>query len=360
MLDDRFIRPASRVAAAFPKEGCIPGPRAGGGSLLTRRQLLAFAGGAVGVALPGATGRAQAQMPPLRLGVLSFGTVDWELAAIRALGLDKAAGLTIESLKLASNDAARIAFLGDAVDCIVSDLLWAARMRGEGRDIVFLPFSASEGAVMRAPDSTIAGVADLAGKRIGVAGGALDKSWILLQAFARHQAGIDLAKAAEPVFGAPPLLSLKLEQGELDAALLYWNFCARLEAKGFKRLIGADEVARAFGVEGPISFIGYVFKRGDGENDRRIAAFAAASRQAKQALASQEAIWTQLRPLMQADDEATYDVLKRTFLAGIPNRPVAEEQADAARLYARLAEFGGEKLVGKTTTLPEGLYWAGR
>ncbi|MDT3380226.1 ABC transporter substrate-binding protein [Labrys neptuniae] len=327
--------------------------------MMKRRQFLALAGAGLGGGLLGSAGTAWAQLPPLRVGVLSFGTVEWELAAIRALGLDEAAGLRIDPLKLASNDAARIAFLGDAVDSIVSDLLWAARMRGEGRDIVFLPFSASEGAVMRAPGSTIATVADLAGKRIGVAGGALDKSWILLQAYARHQAGIDLAKVAEPVFGAPPLLSMKLEQGELDAALLYWNFCARLEAKGFKRLIGADEVARSFGVEGPISFIGYVFKRGDEQHDKRIAAFAAASRQAKQALASQEAIWAQLRPLMQADDEATYNVLRRTFLAGIPNRAIADERADAAKLYAKLAELGGEKLVGKTATLPEGLYWAG-
>lgn len=328
--------------------------------MVTRRQALALMGAGFGAGFLGTAGRAFAQLPPLRLGVLAFGTVEWELAAIRALGLDKAAGLAIEPLKLASNDAARIAFLGDAVDSIVSDLLWAARMRGEGRDIVFLPFSASEGAVMRAPGSTIAGVADLVGKRIGVAGGALDKSWILLQAYAKHQAGIDLAKATQPVFGAPPLLSLKLEQGELDAALLYWNFCARLEAKGFTRLIGADEVARSFGVESPISFVGYVFKRGDAQAERRIAAFAGMSRQAKQALASQDAIWTQLRPLMQADDEATYGALKRTFLAGVPTRSVAEEQADAAKLYAMLAEFGGEKLVGKATSLPEGLYWAGR
>ncbi|MGJ4859402.1 ABC transporter substrate-binding protein [Labrys sp. KB_33_2] len=328
--------------------------------MMKRRQFFALAGAGLGAGFLGGIGTAQAQLPPLRLGVLSFGTVEWELAAIRALGLDKAAGLAIDPLKLASNDASRIAFLGDAVDSIVSDLLWAARMRGEGRDIVFLPFSASEGAVMRAPNSTIATVADLAGKRIGVAGGALDKSWIMLQAYAQHQAGLDLAKAAMPVFGAPPLLSMKLEQGELDAALLYWNFCARLEAKGYKRLVGADEVARSFGVEGPLSFVGYVFKRGDAQADEKISAFARISRQAKQALASQEALWTQLRPLMQADDEATYGVLKRTFIAGIPSRSVEEERADAAKLYAMLAKLGGEKLVGKTAALPEGLYWTGR
>ncbi len=54
----------------------------------------------------------------------------------------------------------------------------------------------------------------------------------------------------------------KLESGELDAALLYWTFCARLEARGFRRLIGADGIAEAFGVTGPIALLGYVFDEG--------------------------------------------------------------------------------------------------
>ena len=43
------------------------------------------------------------------------------------------------------------------------------------------------------PRSPIQRVGDLAGKRIGVAGGALDKSWLLLKAHAQETAGIDLA-----------------------------------------------------------------------------------------------------------------------------------------------------------------------
>jgi NitT/TauT family transport system substrate-binding protein len=300
------------------------------------------------------------QVPPLNIGVLEFGTVGWEIETIRRLGLDSAAGVQVIPTRLASNDAARIAFLGDGVDAIVTDLLWAARMRAEGRNLAFLPFSATEGALMVPPASAIAGVADLAGKAVGVAGGALDKNWLLLQAHARKAADLDLARVARPAFGAPPLLSQKLEDGELDAALLYWNFCARLEAKGYKRIIGADEITRSFGIAGPIAFIGYAFAERvvTGRPDA-IRAFAAASRQAKQVLASQDAAWTALRPLMQADDEATYQTLKRRFVEGIPGRAIGDERADAAQLYALLAELGGEKLVGAAKTLPDGLYWTG-
>lgn len=320
----------------------------------TRRETMMLVGGML--AAPGLAFAADAV--PVRVGVLQFGTVSWEIETIRQNGLDTGRGVRIETTRLASNDAARIAFQAGAVAVIVSDLLLAARIRAEGRKVVYVPFSATEGAVMVPANAPIRGIADLAGKRIGVAGGALDKSWLLLLAHARKTAGIDLASAASPSFGAPPLLSEKLESGELDAALLYWNFCARLEAKGFRRLIGADEVARGFGIGGPLALIGYLVDDGfAARQPQALQAFVAASREAKARLATSDAAWAAIRPLMQAEDEATFQTLRRRFVEGIPNRPIGEERADAAKLYAILAEIGGERLVGPAKTLPAGLYW---
>jgi NitT/TauT family transport system substrate-binding protein len=321
----------------------------------TRRELL-FAASALHAL---GTGRALAEERAVRIGILPFGTVAWEVETIRRNGLDSARGLRVEPIRLASNEAARIAFQSGAVDTIVSDLLLAARLRAEGKPVIFLPYSATEGAVMVPAASPIASVADLKGKRIGVAGGALDKSWLLLRAYAAERFGLDLAEQASPAFGAPPLLAEKLAAGELDAGLLYWNFCARLEAKGFRRLVGAGEIARSFGLAGEIALLGYVFDEAFASDAARLAAFAAASRDAKARLASSDAAWESLRPLMAAEDEATFEALKRAFLAGIPSRPVAAERADAERLYAVLARIGGEKLVGPAKNLPSGLYWGG-
>lgn len=324
--------------------------------MLTRRHIVRSALGAALLAPGGVL--AASERPALRVGVLPFGTVSWEVETIRALGLDAANGVSVEPVRLAGNEAARIAFQGGQVDTIVTDLLLAARLRAEGRRVRFLPFSATEGAVMVPSGSAIAGIGDLRGKRLGVAGGPLDKSWLMLRARAADVAGLDLAAAAQPAFGAPPLLAQKLEAGELDAALLYWNFCARLEAKGFRRLVGAGDLARALGATGEIALVGYVF-------DEELAAkrpglvdgFAAASRAAKDRLAADAGAWDRLRPLMQAEDEATFEALRRAFLEGIPRRPLAEERADAERLYAVLARLGGERLVGAARSLPEGLYW---
>lgn len=329
-----------------------------GSRIISRRAALGLLGAA---ALSPAIQPARAAAPAtIRAGVLKFGTVNWELDTIRRLDLDSANGIRIESVQVASNDATRIAFMAGDVDVIATDLLLAARLTAEGTPVVYIPFSASEGGVMVAKDAPYRTLADLKGKKLAVAGGPLDKSWLLLRAYAESRDHFDLATAVEPAFGAPPLLADMLADGQFDAALLFWNFCARLEAKGFRTLISTEEAARAFGATGAVALIGYVFKAEfAARHPEAVDGFAAASKAAKQVLATSASAWDALRPLMQAEDPAVFDALKRRFIDGIPNRPIAEEEADAARLYAVIAEIGGPKLVGPAKTLPKGLYWTG-
>ena len=98
----------------------------------TRRAFLALAGGFALVRPPSARGQEERIVT---IGVLPFGTVSWEIETMRRSGFDAAHGFKAEVVKLASNQAARIAFQSGAVDTIVSDVLWAARLRGEGRAI---------------------------------------------------------------------------------------------------------------------------------------------------------------------------------------------------------------------------------
>ncbi|MEJ2592866.1 MAG: ABC transporter substrate-binding protein [Candidatus Thiodiazotropha sp.] len=148
-------------------------------------------------------GAIAADLPTLRIGVLKFGTVNWGLDVIHEHGLDKAEGIKMEIVPLASKSATHVAIQGGAVDMIVTDWLWVSRQRGDGRDYTFVPASHLVGAVMVNPDAGIKTLADLEGKRIGVAGGPVDKSWLLLRAYGREKLGVDLAKAAQPSYAAP-------------------------------------------------------------------------------------------------------------------------------------------------------------
>jgi len=230
----------------------------------------------------------------------------------------------------ASGDATDIAMMGGDVDVIVSDWLWVSRQRAATEDLTFSPYSTSVGAIMVPGDSDVADLGQLKGKKIGVVGGPLDKSWLLLQGLAKQAHDMDLAAENEVVFGAPPLLAEKTRDGELDAVLNYWHFCARLEAEGFRRLVSAEDAANALGASGPVAAIGYVFRDSWAADSEAAAGFVTASTQTKQLLADSDEEWQRL-----ADSGAIKDgpealkVLRDRFREGIPKRELNDEIRDA-------------------------------
>lgn len=320
---------------------------------MRRRALATILGGlALAAPRPGA-----AASPTVRVGVLKFGTVSWELSTIARHGLAEAEGVRIEPLELAGPEATRVALQAGTVDVVVSDWLFVSRQRAEGQRLAFVPFSTAVAALMVPPRSAAASLRDLRGRRIGVSGGALDKAWLLLVAEGRRQ-GIDLPAEAQPVYGAPPLLAESLRRGELDAGLIYWNFAAALEAEGYRELLPVEAVERALGASGPVSMVGHVFdERWALANRPAIDGFLRAGAAAKAIMAERDAEWDAIRPLMRADSDAMFLRLRDRYRAGIPRRGIEAEEADAARLYAVVAELGGPRLVGRAVALSPGTYW---
>jgi NitT/TauT family transport system substrate-binding protein len=295
----------------------------------------------------------------VRIGTLKFGTVSWELDTLKHHGFDAANGIDLDMVYLAGEDATNVALQAGEVDVIVTDWLWVSRLRSEGADLTLAPYSTAVGAIMVKEESPIGTIADLRDKKIGVAGGPLDKSWLLIQALARRDHGLDLSAENEIVFGAPPLMSEKAMQGELDAVLNFWHFCARLEANGFRRVTGASEAATALGASGPVSAIGYVFHEAwADENPDAAKGLVKASAQAKDVLAKSDDEWLRLAPLARAEG-AELEKLRDRYREGIPRRPITEEEADAGKLYRVLAEIGGEKLVGSAPEMAPGTFWRG-
>jgi NitT/TauT family transport system substrate-binding protein len=293
----------------------------------------------------------------IRVAVQRTGTLAWELDVIKTHGLDRKADLAIEPVELASTEAGKIALRGGSADLMLSDWLWVTRERSLGDNLVFYPSSSTLGAVMVAADSPIAGLLDLKGRRIAVAGGPLDKSWLLLQGLARRS-GLDLRRTASIIYGAPPLLSEKQLQGESDALLTFWNFCADLESRGQRRAIEMDAVMKRLGAKAPVSIVGYTF---DGawaaRNKSTVARFLAVSREAKAILAANESEWLRLSSRIGASDPKALAIYRQRYAEGIWHRPIAEEEADARALYGVLAEVGGPDLVGTARELDSGTFY---
>ncbi len=293
----------------------------------------------------------------IRIAAQKTGTLAWELDIIKAHGLDKKADLDIQVVELASTEAGKIALRSGSADLIVSDWLWVARERSLGDKLVFYPYTSTLGAVMVPGNSAITDLADLKGKKLAIAGGPLDKSWLMLQAVARRD-GLDLKTQATIVYGAPPLLSEKAAQRENDATLTFWNFCAELEGKGFRRGIDMEAVEKRLGASGPVAMVGYAFDAGwAAKNKSAVARFLDVAAKAKNILAGSEAEWQRLAPRIGVSDKAGLEIYRQRYSEGIPRRPIGDEERDAAGLYRVLAEIGGAELVGPARDLDKGTFY---
>ena len=293
----------------------------------------------------------------IRIAAQRTGTLSWELDVIRAHALDKAHDVTLAVTELASPEAGKIALRGGSADVILSDWLWVARERDLGAKLVFVPYSSALGAVMVPAASPIEKLADLRGAKLGVAGGAVDKSWLLLQA-AMRQDGIDLRTAASVVYGTPALLAEKALQGELDATLNFWNFCAALEAKGMRRVAGIEDILPRLGVKGRPALVGYVFDADwAAKNTDALTRLLAAAHDAKDILAASDAEWERISPLVGTRDRAALAIYRDRYRDGIPRRTIADEEADARTLYHVLAALGGAELVGPAPELAPGTFF---
>ena len=299
---------------------------------------------------------ALAELPTLTAAVMETGTVNWELDTIQHEGLDEKHGFDLAVRPVAGGSAGRIAFEAGEADVIVADWLWVARQRAAGRDYAFIPYSKAVGGVMVPGDSEVQALPDLAGGQIGIAGGPIDKSWLILRAYAQQEYGMDLAAETEQVFGAPPLIFKSALDGELAGAINYWHFMAKMEAAGMRELISVSDAAEALGLDPSTPLLGYVVRdEMMEESPELVEGLAAASREAKDLLATDDAAWDRLRPLMNAGDDAAFEALVAGYREGIPDEGPVDEAA-AGRMLALMAELGGPDLMGDVDTLPEGVF----
>lgn len=310
--------------------------------------------GLVAIVLMAHAGALQAA-EPIRVGVLQSGTVNWTLNVVQTHKLAKREGIELKLTPLASNSALNVAFQAGAVDIIVSDWVWVTRQRAQGRGYTFFPYSLAVGVLTVRPDSGVRKLIDLRGKRLGVAGGPVDKSWLILRAYTRNVLGEDLSDLVYPNFAAPPLLNELMLRGELPAVLNFWHYNARLEAAGMVPLIRVTDALAALGVEGPVPLIGWVFNENWADSHRReLTGFLRAVYAGMRILGESDGEWDRLKSLMKVTDQTTLHALRDAYRAGIPHSFGEREMKNAKRLFAILAREGGEELVGKSRRLGRG------
>ncbi len=294
----------------------------------------------------------------LRIAVLAFGTVNWELTTLKNQKLLADADFKLDIHPVANPQAGKIALQSGAVDMIVSDWIWVSRLRSTGSDFTFYPYSTTSGALIVPEKSAITSVKDLQGKKLGIAGGELDKNWLLLQTLAQQQNQLDLNTSVEKVYGAPPLLNQQIQHHRVDAIINYWHYAARLEAKGYKQLMTGKDILLALGIKEEVPTLGYVFNRNWAlQNKEAVNSFLKATRQAKDLLCESTEAWKSIIPLTKAKDLTTQNKLRERYCAGRIKHWGNNEQQAASKIYSLLRKLSHNKLTGHSKTIQPGTFW---
>lgn len=294
----------------------------------------------------------------LRVGVLAYGTVNWELDVLKYNNLDKKNNFELEIVELASKNAQLIALQAKDVDVIVNDWIWVNTQRANGKDFTFYPYSKASGTLVVNKNSNIKLLTDLKGKELGIGGGVHDKTWLLFRAYSKNKYNFDLKDIVTPVYASAPIVYKKMEDKSLEASINFWHFNSKLESKDIKPLIEIKDVYKELGINDEVSFVGWSFNRGFAlQNKELIDSFLEASAQSKKILNQNDLEWNRIRKLMDVENNADFEALKNGYKAGIIKEFNQKNLDDLKKVFKILLQEGGEELVGKSTILEDETFW---
>jgi NitT/TauT family transport system substrate-binding protein len=296
------------------------------------------------------------------LALQEGGTASWEIAAMQAAALDEYHHVKLDIRSVADSRAGQVALQAGEVDAILSDFVWTSSQRNQGADFAFVPHSLAVGGLMVDPAGSVKAVADLEGKTLAVAGGPVDKSYIILQAYFNAKTGKTLPDLIKAEFGAPPLVNEMLSKGEAQAALNFWHFNVRAKLAGMTELISVKDMLADLGVSRQPPLLGWVFSEKKVRvKKEEIQRFLDASFATKQKLLTDDAIWDTIRPGMKGaeTDDALFTALRDAYRAGIVTSYTDADVQAATETYALIAKFGGKDAIGDKPDLAPGTFWSG-
>ena len=294
----------------------------------------------------------------LRIGVLAFGTVNWELDVLKHHNLDKKYGFDLDVVELASKNAQLVSLQSKDVNMIVNDWIWVNTQKAKGKNFSFYPYSKATGTLLVNENSNINTLLDLKGKHLGIAGGVYDKTWLLFRAYSKSKYDIDLKDIVNPLFASAPILYKKMQDDYLQAAINFWHFNAKLESKNIKALIEISEILKELDIQKDVSFVGWTFDtKFANENKDLINAFLKASKESKEILKNSDEEWNRIKEQMSVKNDKEFEALKNGYKKGIIEEFDENSIGDLQKVFKILLKEGGEKFVEDSTSLDNSIFW---
>jgi NitT/TauT family transport system substrate-binding protein len=309
------------------------------------------ASAAIALGLLAATTGARAAEPigdggVIRMMASPFGSQSFIPFVIDKFDLDTKYGFELERIVFSDSKAAAAAVQSGSAEIALFDWNAIALMRNGGIDVIGIaPFITYVSTIVVPEASPIQGVGDLKGTKFGIFS-RQSTDWILVDTLARKRYELDLARDAQLVEAAPPLLRGSLEQSAIDATIMFSSIAPDMLATGkFRNAFAIRDVAEELGLPlAPYLMIGTT-ERYAAEKPQNVKAFVAAYQEVYDILMKDDGVWQEQGTNMKLSPEAIVfyrDQMRRDMLRTF-------SETDGATLHETfdlLLETAGAKALG--------------
>jgi NitT/TauT family transport system substrate-binding protein len=261
--------------------------------------------------------------PPPKATKLAFqegGAASLETAAMRELNLDETNWVKLRSRNVADSLAGQVALQageGDEGEMIISEFVWTSLQRDRGGDWAVVPDDLSVGGNFARSGGAVRSTGDLEGAIAAAAVERSDKRVLSMQANYNVRAGLDLSRDTETNFEVSPLFTEQLSQGQEDAILNFWRFNARTFAAGASQIISAQVMLNGPGAcTTPPPLCWAFLEIAAADHWVPGAVYLCGLLQTKQALRPDDALWDNIRVVMNADDDELFSEFGDAYRVG--------------------------------------------
>jgi NitT/TauT family transport system substrate-binding protein len=201
-------------------------------------------------------------------------------------------------------------------------------------------------------NSPIKNVGDLKGKKIGIVN-RTNLNWLVMKTVGLKEYKMDLEKEATALEGGPTLMRGLLEQGQIDAALIFNIFTpGLLESGKFRVLAQTRELTIQLGLP-DVAFSFYVANGNyAAAHPANIRAFLAALREAVAILKTDDQIWYEQAREMKLD-EASVPKLREEMRADLLSSFEATTEPTVRKTFELLLSTAGPEVLG-FSKMPDG------
>lgn len=281
------------------------------------------------------------------VGAQASGTLSWVIYAMQHYGFDKQYHLDLKVKRLANKTAANLALRAGAVDIEVTDFISAQLMYNTGVPLqVVFPYSKATGGIVVRTSNDIRTIADLKGRRIA-ATAVNDNGLLFLRALLIKTQGFDAQTANKIVLAAPPLMEALLARGDVDAAIPYWHFVARMVGSGqYRELISDVDMLQQLGLDANVPLLVLVAREDLGP--KVTANFIKALVATTSKMKIDDTIWQDIlaKGLYKLPDPALFPAVRARWEAGLPSEWTPQNVHALMRLVDKLVAVAGPDVIG--------------